>query len=819
MTGAGSRPKRNARGPKPPPRGRRHSPESEAMQDLRRSERAAKKGRARATARADELDVIIASIADPVIIYDREACPVTVNAAARQYIQALDTELWKGLAAARALKGETVRNMEQTITGPSGAERTVLISSAPILSGDEVTGAVSSIHDITPLKDAERAMRQLVSELGVVTAEALRRADELDAILASIAAPVILFDIDGDPVRVNAAARSFFGFDPRGMTGRELIGKLEVRSASAAGGPADLGFPRALKGEAVKDGLYDIEDGRGDRRTVLSSCSPLLSAGKTAGAVCSLHDITDRKKTEEALKRAKEDWERTFDSVPVLIAILDREHRILRVNKAMAEKLKASPDSCIGLTCFTCVHGTDTPIELCPHEMTMRDGKGHVAEVHEARLGGDFQVTTTPLRDENGDMIGSVHIARDITERKRAEERLRYLATFPELNPNPVLELDMSGGLTFRNAATGRVLNEAGLEDPHGLLPGDLKSVLDELRRKPGSTAVRDVAVGSSVFEVSIFQPEGVDRLRVYMLDITERKLAEESVKRALREANRHETEVSTLLAGSRHLLETQDFGAAARGIFDACLELIGAVSGYVALLSEDGSFNELLFLEAGGLPCTVDPSLPMPIRGLRAEAYRTGKPVYDNGFPASEHARFLPGGHVTLQNVLFAPLVIDGKAEGLLGLANKPGGFTDQDALMAAAFGELAAIALRNSRNLGTLKMIEQSNRIVIDNIDEAVVFTEPSGKITYLNSACKALLGYSPEELVGKTMGIVHPEDMDKVREALALAAGGKERTDIRCRLLTRSGESRSVSVSWVPVMDGQKVRSMMGIMRKLP
>ena len=42
---------------------------------------------------------------------------------------------------------------------------------------------------------------------------------------------------------------------------------------------------------------------------------------------------------------------------------------------------------------------------------------------------------------------------------------------------------------------------------------------------------------------------------------------------------------------------------------------------------------NEVLFLEAGGLPCTVDPNLPMPIRGLRAVSYETGRAAYDNDF------------------------------------------------------------------------------------------------------------------------------------------------------------------------------------------
>ena len=133
---------------------------------------------------------------------------------------------------------------------------------------------------------------------------------------------------------------------------------------------------------------------------------------------------------------------------------------------------------------------------------------------------------------------------------------------------------------------------------------------------------------------------------------------------------------VSSLLQASRKILEIRKFNVTARYIFDSCKDLIGASAGYIALLSKDGTENEVLFLDSGGLPCSVDPSLPMPIRGLRAEAYRTGKTVYDNKFSGSEWVKYIPERHVSLENVLFAPLVIEGKAVGLLGLANKPGGF-----------------------------------------------------------------------------------------------------------------------------------------------
>jgi PAS domain S-box-containing protein len=142
-----------------------------------------------------------------------------------------------------------------------------------------------------------------------------------------------------------------------------------------------------------------------------------------------LFDITERKQAEEAVLRAKHKWERTFDAVPDLIAIVDDHHRILRANRAMAQRLGTTPDQCIGKICNKVVHGLDSPPDYCPHALTLADGREHVAEVHEDCLGGDFLVSTTPLADEQGRHIGSVHVARDITRRKQAEEALRVRTT------------------------------------------------------------------------------------------------------------------------------------------------------------------------------------------------------------------------------------------------------------------------------------------------------------------------------------------------------------------------------------------------------
>lgn len=177
--------------------------------------------------------------------------------------------------------------------------------------------------------------------------------------------------------------------------------------------------------------------------------------------------------------------------------------------------------------------------------------------------------------------------------------------------------------------------------------------------------------------------------------------------------------EFYSLWTAAKAILLHRNFELSAHIIFDEARKMTGATSGYIALLNETGEENEVLFLESGGLSCTVDPNLPMPIRGLRAESYKSGKTVCENNFMSSDWVELLPPGHVQLRNVMFSPLNVEGKIVGIMGLANKPVDFTEADATLATAFGEIAAIALQNSRLMNNLDESLKKLKELQDNQD----------------------------------------------------------------------------------------------------
>jgi len=99
---------------------------------------------------------------------------------------------------------------------------------------------------------------------------------------------------------------------------------------------------------------------------------------------------------------------------------VDNDFQITRVNSAMAERLKRTPQELIGKFCYEMFHGLQRPPSYCPHDEIIRDKKEISAEFLDPQLGGYFFLTGTPLPGTNS----VIHVFRDITDRKEAEEKV-----------------------------------------------------------------------------------------------------------------------------------------------------------------------------------------------------------------------------------------------------------------------------------------------------------------------------------------------------------------------------------------------------------
>ncbi len=146
-----------------------------------------------------------------------------------------------------------------------------------------------------------------------------------------------------------------------------------------------------------------------------------------------------------------------------------------------------------------------------------------------------------PMYTPEGEYAGRRGTNRNITQRRKAEERTSLLASFPELNPNPVMEVDAAGAFTFCNPGALAILRDLGIAsgDCSPFLPDDIGAVLRDWNGKDESVFDREVRIKDRVFAEAVHLVPQFGVARIYALDITGRRKAEEALRRQSRALRR----------------------------------------------------------------------------------------------------------------------------------------------------------------------------------------------------------------------------------------------------------------------------------------
>lgn len=155
-----------------------------------------------------------------------------------------------------------------------------------------------------------------------------------------------------------------------------------------------------------------------ERQVTPSEAAMLLLMGELLGVA------VERLRLSEMFYRGKIEWENSIDAMIDGIFLIDREYRILRINKSLAEMLGRSVRELIGQKWHLVFYHEGKPIEHCPCRKAMESRKIAHYTMDEPHLNRSFIISASPIFDANGDIIGCVGTIRDITEKKKMEAQL-----------------------------------------------------------------------------------------------------------------------------------------------------------------------------------------------------------------------------------------------------------------------------------------------------------------------------------------------------------------------------------------------------------
>lgn len=263
--------------------------------------------------------------------------------------------------------------------------------------------------------------------------------DFLEAILDNLQAGVVACDASGQLILFNQAAREFHGIPERPLLPRQWAEHYDLYLPDGETPMAEGDIPlfQALQGQTVDDVEMVIAPQHQPSRTLLVSGRAIFSPdGQKLGAVVVMHDITERKQAEVALRQSEAQLSSIFETIPDGVAILDRDGHIVSANTAAQQILRLAQSNLSDRSyndpawSISTVDGQSFPEESLPFAQVMRSGQSvHGVEHAIAHSDGSrtmLSVSASPLFNQAGDIIYVVAALSDITARVQAEaERQR----------------------------------------------------------------------------------------------------------------------------------------------------------------------------------------------------------------------------------------------------------------------------------------------------------------------------------------------------------------------------------------------------------
>ncbi len=642
--------------------------------------------------------------------------------------------------------------------------------------------------------------------------EALRESEEyFKEITENSSDIIIVTDKDGIITYCSPSIQRFTGYKPEEIMGRsgfEFIHPDDIPRAIVDFGKAiltkDTAIPNAFR-ILHKDGSVRFFDGLGKN---------LLDHPSIEGFIMNIRDDTDRWEAENALRETAEKLQTIFDSTTEGLIVVDLSGNVLEVNEATLRITGYSKENLIGKSAlnFVATRDRDRAAKLMAKaaegsifinriQLPMLTADG-------TELDGEFSIAM--LHDASGNATGYIGAMRDITEQKRAQEALRASEEkYRDLveNINDVLyTIDTDGTFTYISPAVESLIGYTpaeiiGQNFAGYIHPDDLRTAAESHQRVlSGESTIgeyRVIAKSGAIHWIRasnrpIYEGELVIGTRGILTDITEQKLAQETIQRRLG-YEQLLSRISSLAVDAEDLQQFQDTCIAAMGqtmavsrayLFEHHPETDTMVN------TQEWCAEGILPQKQGlqGIPVSNAPWWVETLRKGQNICFRDIEDIPDEG--AKEILR--PQG---VRSILVVPLFVGGHYHGFIGFdeCRQHRDWPTEDVDLLLAISRIISSVTERKLAEEAIRENEEKLRLIFASMVDGVIVTDMEGEIISMNDALCSITRHSKDELLDKdAFELVSYVDRERlVKDSLEMIKEGTSEQGIEYKFKKADGE----------------------------
>jgi PAS domain S-box-containing protein len=349
-------------------------------------------------------------------------------------------------------------------------------------------------------------------------------------------------------------------------------------------------------------------------------------------------------------------------------------------------------------------------------------------------------------------------LEREIAEHKKAQEQISHLASFPELNPNPVLELDTAGNIKYLNSATEVLFPDLASQRIKHPFLSDWDILLRTLRENEQHALTRDIKADESWYEQSCALIPSTGDVRFYARDITNRMRAEQALRESEQDLSRAQAVANT---GSWRL---------------------------------DIRHNRLLWSDETHRIFDIPVGTPMTYETFLSCVHPDDREYVEREWTAALH-----GEPYNIEHRIIV-------ANEVKWVREKAELEFDPQGLLKGGFGTVQDVTERKHME-EELRESEEKFRIVSDFTYDWEYWRSPDNRFIYVSPSCERIAGYKNIDFIedfNLYLSTIHPDDRERVKGHMREDVEDRGLFEIEFRIIRRDGQERWIGHVCQPVLD---------------